>query len=237
MESSKRRRKRIETPRNYYANGGALAPIKQSPGYFNVVDLTKPNRKPPTATYVQKSQLFSPVEKATPLASVGRNAVTPSSGFLLTPSNTNYERKKIRNDAFLPKFSDRKVAIDTKETSRPASPDHSDTKLLEGGRIANEHCTNENKLKHALNSQKINSQPLISGFMEKSDIKWDGERPDVGKKKNKRSLLADAASGIFRGGTCSGRNVDSSFSASSSSSSPSNSSSPSYFNGFANRKK
>ena len=124
MESSKRRRKRIETPKNYYANDGALAPIKQSPGYSNVVDLTKPNRKPPTATYVQKSQLFSPVEKATPLASVGRNAVTPSSGFLLTPSNSNYDFKKRPDDAFLAKFSDRKAAIDAKETSRPASPAH-----------------------------------------------------------------------------------------------------------------
>ena len=160
---------------------------------------------------------------------MGENAVTPSSGFLLTPSNSNYDFKKRPDDAFLAKFSDRKAAIDAKETSRPASPAH--TKHLGGGSIGNEHCTNENKLKHALSSQ-----PLISGFMEKSDIKWDGERPGVGKKKNKRSLLADAASGIFRGGTSSGRNIDSSFSASNSSTSTSNSSSPSYFNGFANRK-
>ena len=133
--------------------------------------------------------------------------------------------------AFLPKFSDRKVAIDTKETSRPASPDHSDTKLLEGGRIANEHSKNENKLKHA-----ANSQPLILGFMEKSDIKWDGERPDVGKRKTSdlcllMLLAVSLGAGLVAGETSIPVSLHQA---------PfvirSNSSSPSYFNGFAESK-
>ena len=203
---------------------------------MNIVDLTETpsnnnnyskattstnKRKPPSAQYVTSNnksiskQIQLPTSSIRKKNSQTRNAATPGGGFLLTPGGNKTSGNNNNNNSSSSYYNNKNNSMNYRQISPVPAPVFSSGSP---NAVQSKNNNNNNNSKKVIRNNNIennnncesgNSQPRINLFFEKSDIKWGDDNSKNKRKqpKQKRSLLADAARGILRSGTSSGRNV------------------------------